>query len=113
MGIGFTLLQWSQFWNWEQAYYNAPYWNEFSEYGYETDYYSFITPMIGYRFQRPKGGIFFRATFTPMVAFINRIENNVGPLHSSPYYEHFSNVSGTGNKIIPWSGLGVGYTFGR
>ncbi|HKP77068.1 MAG TPA: hypothetical protein VJT67_16170 [Longimicrobiaceae bacterium] len=43
------------------------------------------TATFGYRYQKPTGGVMFRAGFTPMI---------------------FS-----GGSILPWVGLGVGYAF--
>ena len=80
--------------------------------GSETDYYSYFTPKIGYRFQKPNGGMFFRVTLTPPVAGINRI----GSINESKYYHHVSNQYFYSApffepyKIYPWAGLSIGYT---
>jgi hypothetical protein len=50
--------------------------------------YSRITPAIGYRFQKKeKPGIFFRITYTPILA------------------------SGFGDKFNQWAGISLGYSF--
>ena len=36
-----------------------------------SDFYTYLTPKIGYRFQRPNGGLFLRATATPMIDILN------------------------------------------
>jgi hypothetical protein len=83
------------------------------ESGIERNYYLYFTPKLGYRFQRPQGGIFFRVTFTPLVAFMNRVgEISVGNMqvvHSR--YEFFTNVVSFGNRAFPWGGVSIGYTF--
>jgi len=77
------------------------------------NYYLYFTPKLGYRFQRPQGGIFFRLTFTPLFAFFNRVgaisvENE---LVVYPRTEIFSNVVSFGNRVFPWGGVSIGYTF--
>ncbi|WP_242928593.1 hypothetical protein [Pontibacter vulgaris] len=46
---------------------------------------------LGYRYQQRKGGMFYKAGFTPMAQFNN--ERNLGR-----------------SKFLPWFGLAVGYT---
>jgi len=75
----------------------------------ETDYLSYFTAKIGYRYQRPKGGIFLRATFTPMVAFVNLYYEHQ---HKASYsFEYFSDVAQTTYPAYPWGGISIGYTF--
>ena len=83
------------------------------EEGVETNYFLYFTPKLGYRFQRKQGGIFFRVTFTPLIAFINRVGAiSVGnELVVNPRTEIFSNVVSFGNKVFPWGGVSIGYTF--
>ena len=71
-------------------------------------FYSYLTPKIGYRFQRPQGGIFFRLTATPMFALVNHYSSNNFFGVST---EVFQNVAGLGYRIFPWPGISVGYTF--
>lgn len=84
----------------------------FGEHGVGTNYYLYVTPKIGYRFQQPQGGIFFRITFTPLIAFINRVgairveDDRVVNART----EFFSNVVSFGNRIFPWGGISIGYT---
>jgi hypothetical protein len=82
--------------------------------GYENNIYTYFTPKIGYRFQKPQGGFFFRITATPPVAGINRIggikggkyDNYYKPeiqfFKSAAFYEPF--------RIWPWAGISFGYT---
>ncbi|MBI4945723.1 MAG: hypothetical protein HY840_04900 [Bacteroidetes bacterium] len=83
------------------------------ESGDEKNYYSYFTPKLGYRFQRPQRGIFFRLAFTPLVAFMNRVgEISVGNAQVvNSRYEFFTNVVSFGNRAFPWGGISVGYTF--
>lgn len=75
-----------------------------------TDSYTYMTPKIGYRFQRPNGGLFFRATVTPMIAILNVSSVK----YNNETYRQFStlnNVAGLGYAAFPWPGLSMGYTF--
>lgn len=66
--------------------------------------YSYFTPKIGYRMQPRRGGLFFRFTFSPMIAFIN---------YEYRYYrwDFFNNVAGLSYPAFPWPGLSLGATF--
>lgn len=83
------------------------------ESGNEKNYFVYFTPKLGYRFQRPQGGIFFRVTFTPLVAFMNRVGGiSVGNTQVvNSRYEFFTNVVSFGNRAFPWGGVSIGYTF--
>jgi hypothetical protein len=83
------------------------------ESGIEKNYYLYFTPKLGYRFQRPQGGIFFRVTFTPLVAFMNRVgEISIGNTQVvNSRFEFFTNVVSFGNRAFPWGGISIGYTF--
>lgn len=83
------------------------------ESGNERNYYLYFTPKLGYRFQRPQGGIFFRVTFTPLVAFMNRVGGiSIGGTEVvNSRYEFFTNVVSFGNRAFPWGGISIGYTF--
>ena len=91
LGMGFTVLA-------VKNYYTSN--NSFLPF---STYYSYFTPKLGYRFQSPKGGLFFRFTLTPMFAFIN---------HSSLYSstEYFSNVANLDYRAFPWFGVSAGWT---
>lgn len=83
------------------------------EAGVLRNYYLYFTPKLGYRFQRPQGGVFFRLTFTPLFAFMNRVGaiSVDNELVVNPRTEIFSNVVSFGNKVFPWGGISIGYTF--
>ncbi len=72
----------------------------------------YLTPKIGYRFQKPEGGFFFRATLTPPVAGINIWNySSTSSYQRAPYNEFFTNAAFFGSRIYPWAGLSFGYTF--
>jgi hypothetical protein len=82
--------------------------------GHSDNFYSFVTPKIGYRFQRPAGGLFLRVTFTPPLAGINRLgKNEMGQEDlGKPETQFFTDVAFfSGYKIFPWGGLSIGWTF--
>jgi len=93
LGIGLTLLM-------VKPYY----------YNFMTSYYAYLSPKISYRFQRPQGGLFFRASATAMVDLINvRIyKYQQGTFH---HFSTMNDVVGLGYAIFPWPGLSIGYTF--
>jgi hypothetical protein len=76
------------------------------------NFYTYFTPKVGYRYQRAKGGLYFRATFAPFFAGINNIgsitKRGIGKYSR---YEYFDNAVGFGRPIFPWVGVGIGYTF--
>jgi hypothetical protein len=80
--------------------------------GSENDYYSFFTPKFSYRFQNRFNNIFVRLSFTPAVAFINRL----GPINETHFdkyfrYEYFKFAAFFPTRIFPWAGASIGYNF--
>jgi hypothetical protein len=75
--------------------------------GHEYDYFSYLTLKVGYRYQKPEGGAFFRATFTPTIAGINL----VSAPGNSYRMELFENAAFFGQKVMPWAGVSFGWTF--
>jgi hypothetical protein len=75
-----------------------------------SDFYSYFTPKIGYRFQRQQGGLFFRATATPMIALLNVNTHKFGS-DKSRSFSTLSNVAGLDYVAFPWPGLSIGYSF--
>ena len=75
-------------------------------------FFSFFTPKIGYRYQRPEGGFFFRLTFTPPIAGINIYGNTKGQGQSmsDSYNEFFTSAAFFGSPVFPWGGLSIGWT---
>lgn len=80
--------------------------------GSQHSIYSYFTPKIGYRFQKPTGGFFYRLSFTPALAGVNYI----GPIEGGGnttfggYYEIFNSAAFFGSRIFPWVGMSFGYT---
>lgn len=72
-------------------------------------YYMCLTPKVGYRLQKPNGGLFLRVTANLLIDVFNvqsfKYENGVSRITSSLY-----DVFGVGFPIFPWPGLGIGYT---
>jgi hypothetical protein len=75
-----------------------------------SDFYTYLTPKIGYRYQRPNGGLFLRATVTPMIDILNVRTYTFGN-EKSRNFSSFNNVVGLGYAVFPWPGLSIGYTF--
>lgn len=79
--------------------------------GYQVDLYSYFTPKIAYRYQKPEGGFFFRLAFTPALAGINRIGSPIGGNNKGYYYyEFFSSAAFFDSRAFPWAGISFGYT---
>jgi hypothetical protein len=79
-------------------------------YSGDSDFYVYLTPKIGYRFQRPQGGLFFRATAAPMIDVMNVSTYKYGNVKRRDF-STFNNVAGIGFAVFPWPGLSIGYTF--
>lgn len=76
----------------------------------KSDFYAYLTPKIGYRFQRPQGGLFFKATATPMIDLLSVNTYKSGTTKSRSF-STLSNVAGLEYPAFPWPGLSIGYTF--
>jgi len=76
----------------------------------KSDFYAYLTPKIGYRFQRPQGGLFFKATATPMIDLLSVNTYKSGTTKSRSF-STLSNVVGLDYPAFPWPGLSIGYTF--
>lgn len=75
-----------------------------------SDFYTYLTPKIGYRYQRPNGGLFLKATASPMIDILNVSTYKLGN-EKSRNFSSFNNVVGLGYAAFPWPGLSIGYTF--
>lgn len=76
----------------------------------KSDFYAYLTPKIGYRFQRPQGGLFFKATATPMIDLLS-VNTYKSGSNKSRSFSTLSNVAGLDYPAFPWPGLSIGYTF--
>ena len=84
--------------------------------GHENNFFSYITPKIGYRLQKQNGGLFLRINLTPHIAGINRyggikgrtkgVETNA----NDSYNEYFSSVAFLGNRVLLRGGISLGWT---
>ena len=75
-----------------------------------TSYYTYMTPKIGYRYQRSQGGLFFRATATSMIDLLNVSVYKYDDL-TVRHFSTLNDVAGLGYAIFPWPGMSIGYTF--
>lgn len=66
----------------------------------------YVTPRLGYRFQNPKGGIFFRATLTPIVGIFNTFRD----LYENTKFDFLGDYNGISPEFYPWFGISLGYT---
>ncbi len=81
--------------------------------GHQTDFYSYSTAKIGYRFQKKEGGFFFRCTIMQQFAGINKegeIKGGTGNFNYKQNFEYFKSLGLTGLKMFPWAGISFGYT---
>jgi len=72
--------------------------------------YTYLTPKLGYRFQHPTGGLFFRVTATPMVALANvNFSYFDGGKTSLSLFKNVADMSGS--PVFFWPGVSLGYSF--
>ncbi len=64
--------------------------------------FSYLNPKIGYRFQRPNGGFFFRAGIIPIVYRFDK--------YGSHYYDFTTNYADWEITPIIWYSISFGYT---
>ena len=87
-----------------------------SELGASTNYFLFLTPKIGYRFQQLEGGFFGRLTLTPPVGLISyygpfQAYNNPNFNSSGETLLILKEAAFFPTVIFPWAGISFGYTF--
>lgn len=83
--------------------------------GHEHNFFAYFTPKIGYRYQNPTGGLFFRVTLTPHLAGISsyggvRGKNGIKTNIDDSYTEYFSSVAFMGNTFLLGGGVSIGWT---
>lgn len=84
--------------------------------GHENNFFSYITPKIGYRLQKPSGGLFLRITITPHLAGVSSYRgikgkgSGVETAANDSYTEYFSSVAFTGNTFLIGGGVSIGWT---
>jgi|TARA_B110000259_G_C13912958_1_gene361645 hypothetical protein len=83
--------------------------------GHEHNFFAYFTSKIGYRYQNPTGGLFFRVTLTPHLAGISsyggvRGKNGIKTNIDDSYTEYFSSVAFMGNTFLLGVGVSIGWT---
>lgn len=114
LGLGVTILNNIYSYNYEIVTQTNGYSQSFFFRATPTDRYLYLTPKIGYRYQRPNGGFFFRVTLTPWISIVNSYEEikNNGKIYKEKVYATFDGVGDFyGSPAFPWLGLSLGYTF--
>ena len=113
LGFGLTMFTKEEYRNTYIDVYDNHY-----DYSYvvRRDYNLLIFSKIGYRYQKVRGGIFFRAYFSPMANFLHiarpikfkeRPEFNI-PASYSVFYPIFYDPD---LRVVPWAGVSFGYSF--
>ena len=78
------------------------------------DFFFYLTPKIGYRYQNPKGGFFAKATLTPPIGIFSHwggsFERNTSPTYPG-HNSFFRTPVFDSNIIYPWAGISIGWTF--
>jgi hypothetical protein len=116
LGIGFTVF--AEVYLDEYTYVTTPYPlspTYFQGHGFYTnqvDFATYLTPKIGYRFQKPNGGFFFRVAFTPLINFANRYAGVVknGVRYEPATHDWFIGGLDIIGSDMPWLGIALGYT---
>ncbi len=107
LGIGPTFF-FQKFTNWE--YTN-------SSVGYLTvrkDYFLFASPKVGYRYQKLHGGLFFKATLSPIiniVQYFGVVKFKNASRFNLPGSIRFFEPWGELGPVLPWTGVSIGYSF--
>lgn len=112
LGIGLTSLF--------NRHYNDPW--EYYPYeplhAYRTSIYLFTSPKIGWRFQPNRGGLFFRAAFSPVIHILSydsprKYKNATHYNEPAAYYffEDWQDIPWSTGPVLPWAGISFGYTF--
>lgn len=85
--------------------------------GHSNNFFLYLTPKIGYRFQRPQGGFFGRVTFTPPIGLIShwgsmqRNDKTIPNNSLGGYTTYFQEAAFFGSPVMPWAGFSIGWTF--
>jgi len=78
-------------------------------------FFLYLTPKIGYRFQKRSGGLMARVTLTPPVGLISiwgsTYDMNNGQSTGSSYVLILKEAAFFPYVIFPWAGVSVGYSF--
>lgn len=73
-------------------------------------YSQFISANIGYRYQKPEGGFFYKIAFTPSICLLIFEGKIYGKEFTDPR-SRLSGINKTGLPLVlPWGGMSFGYT---
>ena len=83
---------------------------------YSNNFFLYLTPRIGYRFQRPRGGFFGKLTFTPPIGLIShwgvmKHHETGEPRGFGGRTNYFREAAFFGTPVMPWAGISFGWTF--
>ena len=73
-----------------------------NNWGWGDKIYTYLTPKIGYRYQRVNGGVFFKANINVFLALVSLRKGDVN------YFQEANDIE---EAIWPWPGFSLGYTF--
>ena len=78
-----------------------------------TDYYNwlYLTPSIGYRYQKPTNGIFFTINFIPIFGIFVNENSSYGSTYRNNNTEWFKDAAFFPFPVMPWVGFSIGYSF--
>jgi len=81
-----------------------------NDWGANGTFYTYLTPKIGYRYQRQTGGLFLKANVNVLIALFSFQKSTLGEMKGMNAV-FFQEATDIGFPIVPWPSLGVGYTF--
>jgi hypothetical protein len=71
----------------------------------------YLTPSIGYRFQKPTNGLFFTANFIPTVGVFEYWNPNNRNVNDGKISFFNEDTAFFPTAILPWAGFSIGYSF--
>ncbi len=81
------------------------------------EFYFYLTPKLGYRYQKQEEGLFIKADLTPLLAgyfFQEKIRDGYGiGLSRTVTLTYFNNVPFNSKSVQFWAGVSLGWTFKR
>jgi hypothetical protein len=81
------------------------------------EFYIYVTPKLGYRYQKQEGGLFLKADLTPLLAgyfYQEKLREGYGIGASRQLTStYFNNVPLKSKSVQFWAGVSLGWTFKR
>jgi hypothetical protein len=71
----------------------------------------YLTPSVGYRFQKPTNGILFSINFIPLVGLFEQIDSKSKNSFYNGQTTWFKKAAFFPLPIMPWAGFSIGYCF--